>query len=78
MRRSKIQETFFANSETLKLFFQTKSLFHWRRNPSNEIVTVEEEMDGIDKDSIENLMDLSRLRFTDEECVNLKLAVGTG
>ena len=35
-------------------------------------------MDGIDKDSIENLMDLSRLRFTDEECVNLKLAVGTG
>ena len=35
-------------------------------------------MDGIDKDSIENLMNLSRLRFTDEECVNLKLAVGTG
>ena len=35
-------------------------------------------MDGIDKDSIENLMNLSRLGFTDEECVNLKLAVGTG
>ena len=59
-------------------FFKQNHFFIDEETSSNEIVTVEEEMDGIDKDSIENLMNLSRLRFTDEECVNLKLAVGTG
>ena len=44
-------------------------------NPSNKVVTVEEELDGIDIDGIGNLVALPRLVFIDEECGNLKLVV---
>ena len=39
---------------------------------SNKVVTVEEELDGIDIDGIRNLMDLPWLMFIDQECGNLK------
>ena len=61
-----------------KFYFQRKSRFHWRRNPSNKVVTVEVELDGIDIGSIGNLMDLPRLMFIDEECGNLKVVVDGG
>ena len=40
-------------------------------NPSDKFAMVEEELDGIDIDSIGNLMDLPRLMFIDEVCGNL-------
>ena len=39
---------------------------------------VEEELDGIDIDGIENLVDLPRLMFIDEECGNLKVVADGG
>ena len=42
---------------------------------SNKVVTVEEELDGIDIDGIRNLMDLPWLMFIDQECGNLKEVV---
>ena len=44
-------------------------------NPSDIVITVEEELDGIDMDGIRNLVDLPRLMFIDEECGNLKVVV---
>ena len=44
-------------------------------NPSNKVVTVEEELDGIDIDGIGNLVALPTLVFINEECGNLKLVV---
>ena len=40
-------------------------------NPSDKVVTVEEELDGTDIDGIGNLVDLPRLMFINEECGNL-------
>ena len=51
---NKIQETSFANTETFKFYFQRKSHFYWRRNPSNKIFTVEEELGAFDTDDIGN------------------------
>ena len=75
---NKIQETSFANNETFKFNFRRKSRFHWKRNPSNKVVTVEEELDGTDIDGIRNLMELLRLIFIDEECGNLQVVVNGG
>ena len=46
--------------------------------PSNKVNAVEEEQDGIDTDGIENLMDLPKLMFTDEECGNFRIVVDGG
>ena len=40
-------------------------------NPSDKVIMVEEELDGIDINGIENSVDLPRLMFIDEECGNL-------
>ena len=39
---------------------------------------VNEELDGIDLDSIENVEDLLRIVFIDEECGNLKVFIDDG
>ena len=72
-----IHETSFAN-KTFKFYFRRISRFHWRRNLSNKVAIVEEELDGIDKDGIGNSMDLPRLMFINEECGNLKVVVDGG
>ena len=61
-----------------KFYFWKKSRFHWRKNPSKKVVTVEEELDGINIDDIGNLMDFPRLMFIDEECGNIKVVVDGG
>ena len=75
---SKLQETTFASNETFKFYFGRKSRFYLRGKPSNKVNAVEEEPYGIDIDGIGNLMDLPKLMFIDEECGNLKIAVGGG
>ena len=74
----KIQETTFACNETLKFYFWRKSRFYCRGETSNKVNAVEEEQDGIDIDSIGNLMDLPKLMFIDEECRNPKVIVDCG
>ena len=37
-------------------------------NPSEKVVIVEEELDGIDGDGIENLVNLVRLALINKEC----------
>ena len=61
-----------------KFYFWKKSHFHGRKNPSNKVVTVEEELDGINIDDIGNLLDFPRLMFIDEECGNIKVVVDGG
>ena len=63
-------ETSFANNETFKFYFQGKS--REEDNPSDKAVTVEE------LDVTENLVDLPRLIFIDEECEDLKVVVDGG
>ena len=46
-----------------------------KHNPSEKIVIVKEELDGIDIDDIGNLEDLLRIVFIHEECGNLKVFV---
>ena len=64
---NKIWETSFAKKATFKFCFRTKPRFHWRRNPSKKVVTVEEELDGTDADGIRNLIALPRLMFIGEK-----------
>ena len=47
-------------------------------NPSEKIVLIEEELDGIEKDDIVNLEDLLRLVLIDEECGNPKVVADGG
>ena len=47
-------------------------------NPSETIVIVEEELDGIDRDDIGNLEDLLRLVLINGECGNPKIVVDGG
>ena len=48
-------------------------------NPSEKVVIVEEELNGVDIDDIENLENLPRfVLFIDEECGNLKLVSDGG
>ena len=44
-------------------------------SPSEKVVIVEEELDGIDIDDIGNLEDSFRLVFIDEECENLIVVI---
>ena len=44
-------------------------------NPSEKIVLIEEELDGIDRDDIVNLEDLLRLMLINEECGSPKVVV---
>ena len=60
---NKMCETSFANNERFKFYIGRKSRFHWGRNPSKKVVTVEEDLDGIDIDGTGNQMDLPRLMF---------------
>ena len=46
-----------------------------KHNPSEKIVIVKEELDGIDIDDIGNLEDLLRIVFIHEECGNLKVSL---
>ena len=75
---NKIRETSFAKNETFKFYFWRKSRFYWRGRPSNKVNTVEEDRDGIDIDGIENLTDLPKLSFIDEDCGNLKVVFDGG
>ena len=47
-------------------------------NPSDKVVMIEEELDGIDIDRIGTLADLLRLMFIGEECGSLKVADDCG
>ena len=49
-----------------------------KHNPSEKIVIVKEELDGIDIDDIGNLEDLLRIVFIHEEWGNLKVFVDGG
>ena len=65
--------------ETFKFFSWGKSHFNWKKKHlSNKVVTVEEELYGINIDGIGNLMDLPRLMFINEECGNLKVVLDDG
>ena len=76
MIRNKILETSVANNEKFKYYFWGKSRFHWKRSPSNKVVTIEEQLDGIDVDGIGNLMIyIPKLMFIDGKCGNLKVVV---
>ena len=59
--------------------FEENHVFIEEETPqSNKVVTVEEELDGIDIDGTWNLMDLPRLMFINEEYGNLKKVVDGG
>ena len=76
---SKIEETSFADNETIKFIFKDIHVFiEEEDNPSDKVVTFEEELDGIDVNGIGNLVVLPRLIFIDEECENLKVIVDGG
>ena len=46
---------YFDNNETFKFYFQKKNVFvEEEGNPSDKIVLVEEELDGMDIDGIAN------------------------
>ena len=55
--------------------FSKKIIFLLKKkiNPSDKVVIVEEELDGIG-----NVVDLSRLMFIDEECGNLQVVFDDG
>ena len=53
--------------------FKENRVFNEEDNPSQKVVLVEEELDDTDIDGIQNLEDLPRLVFVDEECGNLKI-----
>ena len=42
-------------------------------HPSEKILIVEEEINGVSTDDFGNIEDLSRLKFIDEQCGNLKV-----
>ena len=52
------------------IFKEHRAFIEREDNPSDKVVIIEESVDGI-----ENLMDLPRLMFIDEECGNLKVVV---
>ena len=47
-------------------------------NPSEKVVTVEEELNRVDINDIGDLQDLPRLVFIDKECENLKAVNNDG
>ena len=54
-------------------YFQKNHGFIEDGNPSENVVIVDEDLDGIDIDDIRNLADLPRLESIDEECGNLRV-----
>ena len=59
---NKKQETSFANGECPSFIFEENHVFIEEETPqSNKVVTVEEELDGIDIDGIGDLLDLPGL-----------------
>ena len=62
----------------LVLFSKTITFQLNKHNPSEKIVIVKEELDGIDIDDIGNLEDLLRIVFIHEECGNLKVFIDSG
>ena len=49
---NKIYETSFADNETFK--------FYLRRNPTDKVATIEEQLDDVEVDGTGNLVDLPR------------------
>ena len=72
--KKQIEDTNFTDIEFFVLswfYFQRKSDFQWRRQPSQIFAIVEEEVNDIDIVGIENLEDFPRLVFIAEECVGI-------
>ena len=78
MTWNKIKKLLSQIMKRSSFIFEKKLRFYWRRNPSNKLVTVEEELDGLDIDGIGNVVDLPRRKYIDEECGNLKVVVDGG
>ena len=57
------------------IFKENLVFFQEKDNSSEKVFIVEEELDGVDVDSIRNLVDLTRLVLIDEECWNLKVVI---
>ena len=76
--RNKIEKATFADIDLFyfsSFIFQKKSRFHSGIcNPSEKVVTVEEELNLVDIDDIGNLEDLPGFALIDEECGNFKVA----
>ena len=66
----------FSEKAYVIVLFSKKITFSLKKSPSEKVVIVEEELDGID--GIENLENLARLVLIDEECENLKVVVDGG
>ena len=49
-----------------------------KHKPSEKIVIIKEELDGVDIDDIGNLEDLLRIEFIHEECGNVKVFADGG
>ena len=64
--------------ETSFIFEENHVFIEEETAESNKVVTVDEELDGIDIDGIGNLLDLPGLMFINEECGNLKVVVDGG
>ena len=58
--------------------FKENHVFIEENNPSDKVVTADEELDAIDIDGIGNLVDLPRLIFINEKCTNLNVVVNSG
>ena len=58
--------------------FKENHVFIEENNPSDKVVTADEELDAIDIDGIGNLVDLPRLMFINEKCTNLNVVVNSG
>ena len=57
------------------IFKENLVFFQEKYNSSEKVFIVGEELDGVDVDSIENLVDLPGLVHIDEECWILKVAI---
>ena len=75
---SKTYKTSFANIETFKFICKESPDFIEEDNPSDKLVTIEEEQDAVEKYGTGNLVDLPGLMFIDSECGNLKVVVCRG
>ena len=75
-----MEETAFADNDYVLFIFSKKNhvFIEEEDNPSEKVVIVEEEMTGINVDGSENLEDLPKLLFTDEECGILKFVAAGG
>lgn len=51
-----------------RFIFKENHVFHGEENPSQKAVIVEEELNDIDTEDIENLEDIPKFVFIDQEC----------